>query len=574
MLRPLVLAVALLAGSPSAHAAPAAPADFVFHSGKVYTVNTKKPWADTVVVRDGRIVHVGKNDPAAKAMVGKTTRVVDLKGRMLLPGFIDGHIHPIASSFVTAGVDLQRETYDDMVAAIRTYARENPTGPVWGFGWRPDMFPAAGPDKRILDEIFPDRPVFMLNVDFHSVWVNSKALKAAGIDRHTPDPMPGFSYYQRDAKGDITGFVLEPPAVMPIMAAVVPMSVQSLEGYVAKWMPKASAAGLTALMDAGVPPMGDQGEVISLYTNLEKAGKLPVRVVASYITRSPDEPPAVPAAKALQQQFQTPLVKVQRLKILADGTEGGHTAVLLEPYADKPDTRGVPPFSQEQLNQLLRDADKAGLDPLIHCDGDGCTRMALDAVEATIKSNPKRDRRPAISHLVTIGQSDIARFAKLGVIAQMGINWATADADTLGTLRDRLGKERFERDLYRGRSLVDAGARLAAGTDWAAAGYYSTYKPLDVIEIAMTRRLIGKPDAPMLPPASERMTLAQMIRAYTIDPAYQLRLEQQIGSIEVGKQADLVVLDKNLFDVEPHRIHDVKVTATMMNGRLTHEAGL
>lgn len=570
----LALAATLFIGS-TAQAQNAVPADYVFRNAKVYTVNHKQPWAEAVAVRGKQIVYVGRDsDRGLRPHIGKSTKVVDLQGRMLMPGFIDGHIHPIASSFMTAGADLQYDTREEMLAALRKYAQEHPTGPVWGFGWRPDMFPASGPHKRELDEIFPDRPAFMINIDFHSLWMNSKALETAKIDRNTPDPVPGFSYYQRDANGEPTGYLLEPPTVLPAIAATIPLTPQTFGRFLAQWLPKASAAGLTGVYDAGVPPFGDQGNMIDLYADLERRGQLPVRVVASYIARSPDEAPPVPQVQRLAQRFKSELVHARVLKIMGDGTEGGHTALLLEPYADKPDTRGSSPFSTSQLNALVREADAAGIDVHVHCDGDGCARMALDAIEAAIRANPRRDRRHTICHLVTVDPADLPRFAKLGVIAQVGVNWATADPDTTGTLRERLGHARHSRNVYRARSLIESGARVTFGTDWAAAGYYSTYKPLDVIQIGMTRQLLNKPDGPVLAPADERLTLAQLLQGYTLDAAYQLRLEKQVGSIEVGKRADLIVLEQNLFDVKPHDLHKVRVQATMMNGRLTHAAGL
>lgn len=552
----------------------AEPVDYVFRNAKVYTVNDKQPWAEAVAVKGKRIVYVGKDDQAVQKHIGAKTKVVDLKGRMLVPGFIDSHIHPIASSFMTAGADLQYDTNEEMMQALRHYAQAHPTGPVWGFGWRPDMFPASGPNKRELDAIFPDRPAFMVNIDFHSLWMNSKALETAKIDRHAKDPVPGFSYYQRDAEGEPTGFILEPPAVLPAIAATIPLTPQSFSVFLTQWLPKASAAGLTSIFDAGAPPFGEQGDMIALYADLEKAGKLPLRVVSSYITRSVDEVPPVPKLQELKRRFHSELVETRILKILGDGTEGGYTAVLVEPYADKPETRGIAPFSQAQMNALVGKADAAGVDVHVHCDGDGCTRMALDAIEAAIGANPRRDRRHTICHLVTVHPDDLPRFAKLGVVAQVGVNWATADLDTMGTLRERIGPQRFNQNLYRARSLIESGAHVSFGTDWAAAGYFSTFKPLDVIQIGMTRQLLNKPDGPVLPPADERLTLAQMIKGYTLDAAYQVRLDKRVGSIEVGKQADLVVLEKNLFEVKPHDIHKVKVDATMMNGRFTHNAGL
>ena len=568
-LRATLMAAAVLCIAPLASAEPA---DLVLRNARVYTVDAGQPWARAVAVKGSTLVHVGADDAdSLRTHIGPATRVVDLEGQMVLPGFIDAHIHPILSSFLTGGADLQHATRGEMLKALEQYARANPTGPVWGFGWRPDMFGPEGPHKRELDRIFPDRPVFMLNIDFHSMWFNSRALEVTDITRDTPDPVPGFSIFQRDAKGEPTGYALEPATYLPMVNTIVPITPDTLRNYLAQWLPKASAAGLTSVFDAGVPPIGDDpAKLLSLYTDLEATGKLPLRVIASYATRGPDEPPPLPALQRMRERVATELVQVRALKVLADGTEGGHTAVLLAPYADKPDTRGKPPFTQAQLNALVTDVDQVGFDAHVHCDGDGCVRMTLDAIETAMAANPPRDRRHTIAHLVTLDPADLPRFAKLGVIAQPGVNWATADPDTMVTLRERLGEHRHAHNLYRARSLVDSGARVSFGTDWAAAGYYSTYKPLDVIEIGMTRQLLGQPDAPILAPANERLTLAQMLKGYTLDAAYQLGLEGKTGSLTIGKRADLVVLGKNLFDVAPHAIHTVPVVATMMDGRLTH----
>lgn len=567
MIRSAIFAVLCTLGV----AAQAAPADYVLRNARAYTVNDKQPWAQAVAVRGKDIVYVGADDEAAlKEHVGAKTKVFDLKGKMVLPGFIDAHTHPLLSSFMSAGADLQHETREDMLRALEQYAREHPTGLVSGFGWRTDMFGPEGPNRAELDRIFPDRPAYMLNIDFHSMWFNSRALEQAGIDRNTKDPSPGFAYWQRDQSGAPTGLALEPATYMGALNELVPLTPKTLGAYVGKWMPKAAAAGLTGGFDAGVPPVADQGDLLAMYTDMEKRGELLLRLGVSYATRGPEDPPPLPGLKAAHKRIKSELVHVAALKIMGDGTEGGWTAALLQPYADKPETRGATTFSAEQFRQLIGEADKAGFNVHVHCDGDGCTRAVLDAVEATIAANPPRDRRHTICHLVSIDPADIPRFAKLGVLAQIGVNWATADPDSLGVLQKRLGPQRFENNVYPARALAESGARVTLGTDWAAAGYFSTYKPLDVIQIGMTRQLIGKPDAPILPPKDQRMTLAQMLKGYTIDPAYQIGLDKLVGSLEVGKRADLVVLGQNLFEVAPHDIHKVAVLATMMNGRMTH----
>lgn len=567
MIRSILMAALCTLGM----AVQAAPADYVLRNAKVYTVNERQPWAQALAVRGKDIVYVGKDEDAAlKEHIGAETRVVDLQGKMVVPGFIDSHTHPLLSSFMTAGADLQHETREEMLSALQQYAREHPTGLVSGFGWRTDMFGPEGPNRRELDRIFPDRPAYMLNIDYHSMWFNSRALELAGVTRDTQDPAPGFAFWQRDKDGELTGYAVEPATYMDALNKLVPLTPKTFGAHAGLWMPKAAAAGLTGGFDAGVPPVADQGDLLSAYLELEQRGELLLRLGVSYATRGPQDPPPLPGLKAVQKRIHSELVHVAALKIMGDGTEGGWTAAMLEPYADKPETRGTTTFNTAQFHQLIAEADKAGVNVHVHCDGDACTRTVLDAVEAAIAANPPRDRRHTICHLVSIDPADVPRFGKLGVIAQVGVNWATADPDSLGVLRPRLGPQRFENNVYPARALVESGARVTLGTDWAAAGYFSTYKPLDVIQIGMTRQLIGKPDAPILPRKDQRMTLAQMLNGYTIDPAFQIGLEKQVGSLEVGKRADLVVLGRNLFDVAPHDIHKVAVVATMMNGRLTH----
>lgn len=283
-------------------------------------------------------------------------------------------------------------------------------------------------------------------------------------------------------------------------------------------------------------------------------------------------PPVDNAAQetlTIKQLIKTELVGVNVLKIIGDGTQENFTAWLLEPYADRQGDIGASPFTVAQWNAMVAAADRAGLDVHIHACGERTTRVALDAIEAAMIANPKRDRRHTVAHLVYVADSDIPRFKQLGVTAQFSANWMSADPDSNGVMLQRYGPERHAK-LYRPRTTLNAGANISFGTDWPAAGYLSTYKPLDAIQIAMTRQLIGKPNGPVLEPAAERLNLAQAIHANTLGGAYQLRLDDRIGSIEPGKLADLVVLEKNIFDLDPHDIAATKITLTMMNGQVTH----
>lgn len=557
-------------GTPSAAPTAGKPADFVFRNGPIYTVTGADPWATGLAVTGNTITHVG-DEAGAMAQVGEGTRVVDLDGRLLMPGFVEAHIHPFMGAFLTSGLDLQLPTGADALAAIAKYAADNPVGPVRGFGWRVDMFGPEGPTRADLDRILPDRPAFFFAIDGHSLWVNSKALQIAGVDRKTPDPIPGFSYYARDATGDPTGYVLEVVAVLSIVNAVEPISPETMAKLLASWTPKAAEAGITSVFDAGVPPIGeDQGAILELYVDAETRGELPFRVVASYAIKGPPVDDTVAKMTELRSRISTNLVQATVVKIVGDGTQGGYTAWLVEPYADNPDSTGGSPFTEEQWHRVVRDVDAAGFDLHVHACGERTARVALDAVAEANKANPPRDRRHAIAHLVYVEDSDNPRFGELGVIAQFSANWMSADPDTVTNMGARYGAPRKDL-LYRPQEVLKSRGRISLGTDWPAAGYFSTYKPLESIQIGVTRQLIGQPDAPVLEPVDQRLSVAEAVHANTLGAAHQIRLDDKVGSLETGKLADLIVLDQNILTVEPHDIHRAKVTMTMMNGQIRHE---
>ncbi|MFD6198834.1 amidohydrolase [Mycobacteriaceae bacterium NPDC060252] len=544
-------------------------ADFVFRNGRVYTVAGHQQWAEAVAVKGNTITYVG-DEAGAMAMAGPSTRVVDLAGKLLMPGFVEGHIHPFFGAFLSSGVNLQVSTKEEALAAIATYAKENPDGPIRGFGWRVDMFGPEGPTRQELDSVLPDRPAFFFAVDAHSMWANSKALQVAGVHRDTPDPVPGFSYYAKDSNGDPTGFILEISAMLNVLDAVEPVTAESMQRALEDWLPEAAAAGITSIFDAGVPPVGDQAAFIGLYTDTERKGQLPFRVVASYVVKAPPFDDAVAKFLETRRQVATDLVQVGMVKIMGDGTQGGYTGWLIEPYADKPDSIGVSPFSEQQWVQLVGDIDAAGIDMHVHACGERTTRVALDAFEAAAAKNPTRDRRHTIAHLIYVDDADNARFAKLGVGAQFSANWFSADPDTVVNLAARYGAPRKD-NFYRIQDVLRTGGRVSLGTDWPAAGYFSTYKPLDAIQIGVTRQLIGEPHAEVLRPVDQKLSAAQAVHANTLGAAYQIRMEDKVGSVEVGKLADLIVLDRNILEGDPHDIHTATVTMTMMNGQIRHE---
>ena len=567
-------AVAAASATPTyvaeAVAAEYGSADMVFRNGPVYTVDAAKPWARAVAVKGKRIVYVG-DDAGVQASVGPQTRVVDLAGKMLLPGFVEGHIHPLVGATLTRGADLQFDSKEDMVAALKTWrGKAGAVDVVRGFGWRYGVFPATGPRKEDLDALFPGVPVFLIAIDGHSAWVNSEALALAGVTKETKDPLPGFSFFQRDpATGEPTGYLVEVPAIVQVNNAIEPFDPSYVAESLANWLPAASAAGITTLFDAGMQIVPDL-EGFAIYNRLEREGRLPFRVVGCTYHNNPAVDP-VPVIKALSREFNSELVKARVLKLNIDGGDAQRTAAFLAPYADAPDTSGDTLLPPDLFADIIRRADREGIDIHIHSYGDRATRLSLDAFEAAITANPPRDRRNALAHLFVVDPADIPRFAKLGVVGQFSTQWATPDTSQ-AVIRARVGPSRSD-NLYRWGSIHRAGGKLSIGTDWPAAGYLSTYRPLDAIEVATTRRELDKLNGPQLPPNDEVIPLDAALRAATMGPGWQLGMDQEVGSIEVGKLADLVVLEKNLFEIPAHDIHTTGVVMTVMNGKVTHDDG-
>ncbi|MQT11314.1 amidohydrolase [Segnochrobactrum spirostomi] len=570
----IAMASPLFAALPAAAEVNDGPADVIFHNGPVYTVDPKRPWAEAVAVQGKTIVYVG-DAAGVETFRGSTTRIVDLRGKLLLPGFAEGHIHPLLGAPLTRGIDLQYDTREEVLAALRAYADTAPDrgaihGVVRGFGWRYLAFPPSGPTRQDIDAVWPDIPVFFTAIDAHSAWVNSKTLALAGITKDTPPVLPGFSYFAKDpVTGEPTGYVVEAPAVQRIVASVAPFShafiVESLE----EWLPKASAAGITTVFDAGMAVVAaDDG--FAIYEGLEAQGRLPFRVVGSLYYNEPKRDP-LPDLEALVARHHTELVEAKVLKIVMDGVDANGSAAMLAPYADNPASRGDTIFTPAETRAIVERADAKGFDIHFHAIGDRAARQALDALEAAIAANPPRDRRHCIAHNQLTDPADIPRFGKLGVIAEFSGQWHCRDGAYWQSVTvSRWGEERARRE-YRVEEIRRAGAPISLGTDWPAGGNSSVYHPLHAIETAVTRQGAGKPNDVPLTPLEDRLTLAEAIYANTMGTAFQTGLEDRIGSIAVGKFADLIVLDRNIFEIPIHEVHAVRVQLTLMNGEVRHD---
>jgi predicted amidohydrolase YtcJ len=564
----------LLLGITAASSLAADKADYVFKNGSVYTIDSKNPTAQAVAVTGKYITYVGTND-GVRPFVGDKTKVMDLKGQMLLPGFVESHSHPTLAMFA-GGADLQFDTVEEVLAAVKKWADTHPDAKVIrGFGWRYSLFPTTGPTKGELDKMFPDRPVFLMAIDVHSGWVNSKTLELAGVNAKTPDPVPGFSFYQRDPKtGEATGWLVEGPAEQAVLFKLQPPTEDAVIAAMTERLPDFSAAGITAVFDAGIVTMPTESG-FDAFQKLEKENKLPVRVVGSYYWNNPDVKDPVALVLPLRDKYHSELVQAKTLKVSFDGGESQHTAVMLQPYFDRPGFHGEYLLDPKLVEAAVVKAQQNGVDTHCHCYGDAANRKYLDIVAEAERQYPNSPSRHTIAHGTFLTDEDVPRFAKLNVTLQASTNWFDPNP-TMQLMTEILGKDLVFTEYGRINSVLKAGGRLALGTDWPAAGYVSTYRPLDLIQVALTRAILpqyGKMQImPVLPPLDERITLDQALRAYTLDSAYVLDLEKQIGSLEVGKLADIVVLENDLHKIPASDISTTKVKMTMMNGNLTYKA--
>ncbi len=547
--------VAIITASLScAREKPGAPADLVFRGGAVYTVDAARSWASAVAVRDGRIIYVG-TDSVPTALIGPATEVVDLAGAMVLPGFQDAHVHPVSS-----GVDLADCHIADLPSAaavldsIRACARARPDQPwVRGAGWDLPLFPAANPTKQQLDQAVPDRPAAFEAMDGHSMWANSRALAVAGITRDTPDPPNGR--IERDPRTrEPTGTLRE--SANDLIYEVLPERTPGERSAgLARALAEASRFGITSMFAANE----DERE-LEAYTSADRAGTLTVRIVAASSAAEGGVDSVVAVARALRTRYTTAHVRPIAVKLFQDGVIEARTAAMLAPYLDRRGDAGTPTYEQPALDSIAAALDREGFQIHVHAIGDRAVRMALDAFEHARKQNGARDSRHSIAHLQVIDPADIPRFRALGVVANFEAFWANGDEYITKLADPGLGPKRARWEYPIG-SVVRSGAVVSGGSDWSV----SSLNPLDAIQVGITHRELGSTAAPWNP--AERVDLATMIALYTINAAYALRQDDETGSIEVGKLADLVVLDRNLFDLPADSIHTVKVTRTLLGGR-------
>ncbi|WP_170153065.1 amidohydrolase [Roseiarcus fermentans] len=552
-------------------------ADWLFQNGRIHTVDPAQPTAQAAAVRGDEIVYVGDKAGAA-AWRGPKTRVVDLAGRMLMPGFVDAHNHLAMGAVAKLGVNLRGLVGKDRVLdAIRAWiATQALDAPLRGHGWTVGV--SFGPDyprREWLDELTGDRPMYVLNADAHDLWFNTAAMKAAGLDRRSPDPDPGKQYYKRDPDGTPTGAAIESAAALPVCMALGMTSLESIRASQRLTIDRAPSFGMTAYMDAGVLAGPSNGAAEAVWRDLidrDRRGELPVRIVGTVFTRNAEDDPQAVAAELVDwnAKLRSPHLRISICKMWVDGSSIAGTALLLEPFANQPDFKGSLTLSPSHIKAQIEATHRAGFDMHIHADGDGSVRIVLDALEEVQRRLGPQGRRHAICHLSLTSPDDVKRFQPLGIIANGTPLWATNyDGVYVEQFNTLFGRERVEERALPYGDLVRSGATVTFGADLPGVDV-DEIPPLFQLESTVTRQRPGFPGDPALV-ARQRISVEEAIRAYTINGAWQLRLEDQIGSIEVGKKADLIVLGADLFEVDPHDIHRVPVLLTLMDGEARHD---
>jgi predicted amidohydrolase YtcJ len=543
------------------------PADIIVVHGRVYTEDPKQPWAQAVAIYRGRIVAVG-DDPVIERMRGMGTKVINAGGKLVVPGFVDCHIHFMEGSAKLAWVRLEgAKNLAEIRSKLSAYAAENPgNGWVLGHGWNYGMFgPGKLPIKKDLDDIFPNRAVSLEGFDGHTYWVNSKALALAGITRDTPDPANG-TIVRDPATGEATGALKESATDLVDRVRPTLTRAEKLLALRAgmKW---ANQNGLTRIQAAGGHFLSGDFEDLDLYDEMRKRGDLSLRVQIAYFLDPPAlRPQDINAIENARKRFSNDWLSANVVKLRLDGVIESHTAAMLEPFSDDTFLQGTLFWEPDKYKAAVAELDKRGFQLFTHAIGDYAVRTALDAYENAETRNHKRDHRPRIEHIETISAADIPRFGKLGVIASMQPLHSYPDADTLDVWAHNVGPERASR-AWVWKSISDAGGRLAFGSDWPVV----TLNPWEGVQTAVTRQTSeGQPEAGFVP--EQRLTVAQAIDAYTLGAAFAGRREKSEGSLEIGKLADLIILSQNIFDIDPHKIAATRVVTTIVGGRLVYQA--
>jgi predicted amidohydrolase YtcJ len=543
------------------------PADLILLHGKIHTENASRSVAQAVALRGNTIIAVG-TDQTVSGLIGPRTRLIDLHGRVVLPGIIDAHIHPAFGAQTVGKCSLNDKLLGpgEIKAKVTACLKENPGDPTLWF--EVVAVNPAGTTLTLndLDSLLPRRPMILIGSDGHSNWLNSAAMKAAGITANTADPAAGR--IERDRAGNPTGTLRDAAALMALAAMPLP-SLDYEAAQLDKAFDEMHATGITSVQDALVDE-----HTMQVYKRLYDTHRLKMRVRGTYLLRPLSDPAEVLIDGAIKFRAKWAIdpnfLRADAVKILADGVieYPQFTAALIEPYLDgdghATNNRGPSYFTQDNLNRIVSAADAAGFTVHIHAIGDRAIRSALDAFADARRRNGVRDNRDQMAHLELIDPADIPRFKELGVIANLQLLWARRGDYIVKATLNYLGPERATH-LYAARSLRDTGALIVGGSDWPV----TTFNAFEAMEHAVTRSS-SRGQEPLLPEQS--IGLQDIVDGYTINAAFALKQERTTGSLEAGKRGDFIVLDRDIFAIDPFNIHDTKVLATYLDAREVYAA--
>lgn len=538
--------------------------DLIISGGAIFTAGMLRSRPGAVAVTAGRISAIG-TDEDVLALGGPLTQVIDARGRLLIPGFQDAHVHP-----VMGGVEMMRcdvhacESAEEILAVIATFAAAHPDDEwLLGSGWAMAHFPGGTPTRAMLDSVVPDRPAYLPNRDGHGAWVNSRALEMAGITAETPDPIDGR--IEREPDGFPAGTLHEGAA--DLVGRLIPRTTpaESRQGLLLA-QERLIALGITSWQDAAVGDVFEQGDLLETYRQVAMRGELRARVVGALWwdrARSADQIPDIVQQRAdgAVEGFRPTTVK-----IMLDGVVENYTAAMLEPYLDgcgcHTDNSGIDMVDPEGLKEYVTELDRLGFQVHFHALGDRAVRHALDAIEAARSANGPEGGRHHLAHLQVIHPDDIPRFAQLGATANMQPLWACNEPQMTELTIPFLG-ERRSGWQYPWAELVRHGASLAAGSDWSV----TSPDPIEGIHVAVNRRHPGDgPDVPAFLP-EQRIPLATALAAYTAGSAWANGQEETTGHLREGALADLALLDRDPFDGPSEQIADARVVQTFIEGQ-------
>jgi len=538
-------------------------ADLLFTNGPVLTPEGRT--ATAVAVTGDRITAVGHAE--VHDLAGPGTQVVDLAGRLLLPGFQDAHVHPVPAGLELTQCDLTgTRTAQDTLATVRAYAEAHPEREwIIGGGWSMEAFEGGTPTKELLDSVVPDRPVYLPNRDHHGAWVNSRALELAGITRDTPDPADGR--IERDASGEPAG-TLQEGAMQLVGRLTPPTTPGDRLAALLHAQRHLHALGITAWQDAIVGRFAGMADPSDAYLTAARDGSLTARVAGALWWDRERGAEQIPELVERRAALSHGRFRAGSVKLMLDGVAETGTAALLDPYLDKcgcaTGNRGTSFIDPDQLPKYVVELDALGFQCHFHALGDRAVRNALDAVEAARAANGPSDTRPHLAHLQVVHPDDVARFARLGAVANIQPLWAAHEPQMDELTIPFLGPERALWQYPFG-ALLRSGATLAAGSDWPV----SSPDPLHGIHVAVNRVEPGGTGPVFLP--GERIGLAEALTAYTAGSAYVNHLDDT-GRVAAGALADLVVLDRDPFAAPPEEIAETRVALTYVGGAEVYAA--